>query len=144
MPSVGFRLNTQLLATSWCCKAFGNRRDGGGRNVTAISVSAVDRHFPVRRKNGTPDQRQLSISTLMATNVSVRESLATPDSLRYGPTFFLPISPAPYCARTEYFGASEGTIRRTDSSNSTCLSRKCFALKEIGGSIAISESSSAR
>ena len=33
--------------------------------------------FPVRRKNGTPAQRQLSISTLSATKVSVSESSAT-------------------------------------------------------------------
>ena len=38
--------------------------------------------FPDRRKNGTPAQRQLSISARTATMVSVWESGGTPGSLR--------------------------------------------------------------
>ena len=39
-------------------------------------------HLPVRRKNGTPAQRQLSTCTFAATNVSRSESGATPCSSR--------------------------------------------------------------
>ena len=39
-------------------------------------------HLPVRRKKGTPAQRQLSTLTRAATNVSTSESGATPSSSR--------------------------------------------------------------
>ena len=37
-------------------------RRGGCRNTSRASVWVAGRHLPVRMKNGTPDQRQLSMS----------------------------------------------------------------------------------
>ena len=46
--------------------------------TTRTSVTVTGSDFPARMKNGTPDQRQLSISSRIAQNVSVCESGATP------------------------------------------------------------------
>ncbi len=51
---------------------------GGCLNTTRTSVWVTGRRFPVRMKNGTPDQRQFSISSRSAAYVSVAESAATP------------------------------------------------------------------
>ena len=42
------------------------------------AVCVVGSRFPVRMKKGTPDQRQLSMSSRSAAYVSVVESAATP------------------------------------------------------------------
>jgi hypothetical protein len=44
---------------------------GTGRKLTTISATRSASRLPVRRKNGTPAQRQFSISAFSATNVSV-------------------------------------------------------------------------
>src|ERR1700722_923210 len=61
----------------------GNIDLGGSRNAieTMRAPSAIS--LPVRRKNGTPAQRQLSISQRSAMNVSVSESRDTPSLQRY-------------------------------------------------------------
>jgi len=48
----------------------------------AISLARVGSRLPVRRKNGTPAQRQLSMKAWSATNVSVCDVLFTPASSR--------------------------------------------------------------
>ncbi len=47
---------------------------GTGLNWMKISVSRSGSLLPVRRKNGTPAQRQLSMWAWMATKVSVSEA----------------------------------------------------------------------
>ena len=47
-------------------------------NTRRSSVSVIASFLPVRMKNGTPYQRQFSISSRSAANVSVVESGATP------------------------------------------------------------------
>ena len=59
-----------------------NTLNGTLRNFRVISVIFWARPLPVRRKNGTPAHRQLSMSTCIMENVSVVESGATPGSLR--------------------------------------------------------------
>ena len=54
----------------------GNIVSGGSLNAIEMIRAPSASFLPVRRKNGTPAQRQLSISTLSATNVSVSESSA--------------------------------------------------------------------
>ena len=56
---------------------------GGSRNAIEMMRAPSAIRLPVRRKNGTPAHRQLSISHRRATNVSVSESWATPGSSRY-------------------------------------------------------------
>ena len=51
---------------------------GGCLNTSRSSVWRTGSCLPVRMKNGTPAQRQLSISTRSAAYVSVCESGATP------------------------------------------------------------------
>jgi hypothetical protein len=48
------------------------------RTSVAFRVSAL----PARMKNGTPDQRQLSISARRATYVSVSDPFRTPSTSR--------------------------------------------------------------
>ncbi len=55
---------------------------GGSLNAIEMIRAPSAIFLPVRRKNGTPAQRQLSISTFSATNVSVSESSATSSSSR--------------------------------------------------------------
>ena len=46
--------------------------------ISLSSHCSTGSSFPVRMKNGTPLQRQLSISKRIAAKVSVFESFATP------------------------------------------------------------------
>ncbi len=55
---------------------------GGSRKAIEMIRAPSAMHLPVRRKNGTPAQRQLSTSARRATKVSVFESEATPGSSR--------------------------------------------------------------
>ena len=55
----------------------GNIDSGGSLKAIEMTRAPSASFLPVRRKNGTPAQRQLSISTLRATNVSVSEYSAT-------------------------------------------------------------------
>ena len=57
-------------------------RCGTSLNWIAISDARFGSRFPVRRKNGTPDQRQSSTSKRAATNVSVSDSGSTSSSWR--------------------------------------------------------------
>ena len=82
--------------------------------------------FPVRRKNGTPAQRQLSISQRRAMNVSVSEFGATPGSSRY-PT---------YWPRTTWPGSIGRSERKTLSFSSEIARGSSAA----GGSIAMNAS----
>ena len=50
--------------------------------TTRTSVTVTGSDLPARMKKGTPDQRQLSISSRSAQNVSVCESGATPSTSR--------------------------------------------------------------
>ena len=77
----------------------------------------------MRRKNGTPAQRQLSISQRRATNVSVSESGATPGMSRY---------PA-YWPRTTCV-TSSGRIERKTLFFSSLMARDSRA---VGGSMAM-------
>ena len=54
---------TKLLRPNKWCGTF--------RKVITISVTRVGSFFPVRIRNGTPAQRQLSIKNFSAINVSV-------------------------------------------------------------------------
>ena len=58
-------------------------RSGGRLKPSVIIWRRWPSDLPVRRKNGTPAQRQLSTSTRRATNVSVCEWGSTPGSERY-------------------------------------------------------------
>ena len=51
---------------------------GGFLNTSRTSVWVTGSRLPVRMKNGTPAQRQLSMSSRNAANVSVVEPAATP------------------------------------------------------------------
>ena len=53
---------------------------GGGFNWTSTSATVSARHFPERKYQGTPSQRQESMNSRSAQNVSTSESLATPGS----------------------------------------------------------------
>ncbi len=55
---------------------------GGSRKAIEMMRAPSAMRLPVRRKNGTPAHRQLSISQRRAMNVSVSESGATPGSSR--------------------------------------------------------------
>ena len=55
---------------------------GGSRKAIEMMRAPSAMRLPVRRKNGTPAHRQLSISHRRAMNVSVSESAATPGSSR--------------------------------------------------------------
>ena len=65
---------TMRLALSSSCPLSPKIECGTGLNWITISVRFSGSRFPVRRKKGTPAQRQLSMSTRMATKVSVSES----------------------------------------------------------------------
>ena len=60
----------------------GNMDLGGSRKAMEMMRSPPPSFLPVRRKKGTPAQRQLSISHRTATKVSVSESGATPGMSR--------------------------------------------------------------
>ena len=61
----------------------GNMLLGGSRKAMEMIRAPSGICFPVRRKNGTPAHRQLSISQRRAMKVSVWESSATPGMARY-------------------------------------------------------------
>jgi hypothetical protein len=73
-----------------------NGRCGARLNTSAISVTLRPSRFPVLRKNGTPAQRRVSISSVIAANVSVLESFEKPSSSSRPGTFSLPCQPAVY------------------------------------------------
>ena len=64
------------------CAAKPRPSRGGSRNTSRTSVCVTGRHLPVRMKNGTSDQRQLSMCRRSAAYVSVFESGATPSICR--------------------------------------------------------------
>ena len=55
---------------------------GGSRKAIEMMRWPSARRLPVRRKNGTPAQRQLSMEHLSAMKVSVSDSGSTPSSAR--------------------------------------------------------------
>ena len=66
MPVEGSSLITIWLGSGWNSRADQKPSRGGALKTTRSSVWVTGRHLPVRRKNGTPDQRQFSISSRMA------------------------------------------------------------------------------
>src|ERR1700728_4127807 len=82
-----------------------------------------DSRLPVRRKKGTPAQRQLSIEHFNAVKVSVSDSGSTPSSDRY------PV----YCPRTTSFGSIGNMLRKTLFFSSLMGAGS----KAVGGSIAM-------
>ena len=55
---------------------------GGSRKAMEMIRCPSASRLPVRRKNGTPAQRQLSIEHFSAMKVSVSDSGSTPSSAR--------------------------------------------------------------
>ena len=76
-PVDGSSLITVWLGSGVCWKVAKPSR-GGCLKTSRSSVCVARRRLPVRMKNGTPDQRQFSISRRRAAYVSVVESGATP------------------------------------------------------------------
>ena len=76
---------------------------GGSLNAIDMIRWPSARRLPVRRKNGTPAQRQLSMEHLSAMKVSVSERESTPSSVRY------PM----YCPRTTAVGSMGNMLRKT-------------------------------
>ena len=60
----------------------GNMLFGGSRKAIEMMRWPSASRLPVRRKKGTPAQRQLSIAHLSAMKVSVSDSGSTPSSER--------------------------------------------------------------
>ena len=77
-PSSGWMRKASTLRS----RPPGNRPSGGFLKTTAISVTFLGSRLPVRIKNGTPCQRQFSISSLIATKVGVLLPPCTPGSSR--------------------------------------------------------------
>ena len=123
-------------------------RDAGVREQPALRLAQDDRDLggavgqalPVRRKNGTPFQRALSIQARTATNVSTVESGATSSSSRYPGTSRPSTTPATYWPRT----SSSSENGRTASSSSALRSRTSSGASEAGGSIATNASTWSR
>jgi hypothetical protein len=67
-----------------------NTSRGGDLKMILTSVTRSGSSLPARMKNGTPDQRQLSISSRSAAKVSVCDPGLTPGTDRY----------PSYCPRT--------------------------------------------
>ena len=63
-PVVGSSLTTIWLGSAW--PASPNPSRGGRLNTSRSSVCVAGSRFPVRMKNGTPAQRQFSISSRRA------------------------------------------------------------------------------
>src|SRR4029077_19905584 len=89
--------------------------------------------FPVRRKNGTPAHRQLSISSFKDTNVSVAESGFTPGSLRYPGAALPPTLPGPYWPRTTSCATVSTEKGRIDCSTLIFSLRTAVASTVAGG-----------
>ena len=77
MPVDGSSLTTSWFGSGWRSRSAKPSR-GGVLEDSRSSVCVAGRRLPVRMKNGTPDQRQLSMSSRSAAYVSVVESAATP------------------------------------------------------------------
>src|ERR1700733_6397106 len=101
----------------------GNMLLGGSRKAMEMIRWPSASRLPVRRKNGTPAQRQLSIEHFNAMKVSVSDSGATPSSDRY------PV----YCPRTTFFGSIGNMLRNTLFFSSLMGAGS----KAVGGSIAM-------
>src|ERR1700693_3655086 len=74
---------------------------GGSREAIEMIRWPSASRLPVRRKKGTPAQRQLSIEHFKAMKVSVSDSGSTPSSDRY------PV----YCPRTTSLGSIGNMLR---------------------------------
>src|SRR5450631_4504763 len=98
--------------------ALGRLPEGDGDDPLALREP-----LPVRRKNGTPAQRQLSIEHFNAMKVSVSDSGSTPSSDRY------PV----YCPRMTSFGSIGNMLRKTLFFSSLMGAGS----KDVGGSIAM-------
>src|SRR3569832_405749 len=85
-----------------------------------------------------PDQRQLSMNTRSATNVSELDVGLTRGSLRYALRGTPSIDQAPYCPRNTYFEISPVFRGRMDLSNFTFSSRIDSVSSESGGSFVAS------
>jgi hypothetical protein len=74
------------FTTSWFgsdrCPGGPNPSRGGRLNTSRSSVCVTGSRLPVRMKNGTPAQRQFSMSSRRAAYVSVVEPAATPSMPR--------------------------------------------------------------
>ena len=86
-PATAGRCTRRARAgTGWCRRGCGRSvskmSSGGLHSVTTTSVVVIGMHLPARMKNGTPAQRQLSMCSRRAANVSTVESGATPSSSR--------------------------------------------------------------
>ena len=81
MPVVGSSLTTIWFGSGMRSPCLKPSR-GGSLNTSRSSVCVAGSLLPVRMKNGTPAQRQLSISSRSAAYVSVVESGATPSMSR--------------------------------------------------------------
>jgi hypothetical protein len=80
-PVEGSSLTTSWFGSGmWLARQ--NARRGGCLKTSRSSVCVAGRRLPVRTKNGTPAQRQLSMSSRSAAYVSVWESGATPSISR--------------------------------------------------------------
>ena len=79
-PDAGRRveLDDELVRLDRGRSNAGKPSRGGCLNTSRSSVCVTGSRLPVRMKNGTPDQRQFSISSRSAAYVSVVESGATP------------------------------------------------------------------
>ena len=78
----GVELDDELVGLAGCASVRSKPSLGGRSKTSLTSVWVAARCFPVRMKNGTPDQRQLSMSSRRAAYVSVVESAATPSVSR--------------------------------------------------------------
>ena len=96
MPSSGWTRITNAFLPSSSVIVVSNGRCGARLNSSAISVTLRPNRLPVRRKNGTPAHRRVSISRAMAAYVSVLESFEKPSSSSRPGTFSLPCQPAAY------------------------------------------------
>ena len=74
MPVDRVELDHELVGLGAARRRRRSPAAAGGWNTSRSSVCVTGRHLPVRMKNGTPDQRQLSISSRSAAYVSVVES----------------------------------------------------------------------
>ena len=79
-PSLGWMRMDRTFGSSGAAGLALNRIGGTLFRWMEISLARFGSRLPVRRKNGTPAQRQLSMKTCSATKVSVRECGSTPSS----------------------------------------------------------------
>ena len=79
---VGPNEDELLFSTTVGRRTERNMRRGGSRKALVSSRRCSPRHLPVRRKNGTPVQRQFSTRSWTAAKDGVRDFGSTPFSLR--------------------------------------------------------------